>query len=89
MKKCTERTSHGVLKLPHIRLTAHSGEDSNEEIGELALVAAALQKFETLKKHARSFIMLEQPQQGVAGSVVSLERGERKTLTIPLSSLCC
>lgn len=89
MKKCVEGTSHRVPQRPHVRLTAHSGEDSDEEIGKLGLVAAALQELKALKKHASGFVVIEQPQQGITGSVVSLERGERKTLTIPLSFVGC
>lgn len=49
---------------------AHSGEDSHEEISDLGLVLAVLQKLKTFKKHVSGLIRLEQPQQGIASSIV-------------------
>lgn len=43
-------------------ITAHRGEDSHKEISKLAMIATALQKLKTIKKHTSSLIMLEQLQ---------------------------
>lgn len=65
------------------QLTAHRGEDSHKEISNLDLVWSALQKPQTLEKHASRFIRLEQPQQRITSSVVSLGQKKSKTVTRP------
>ena len=75
--------------LPQLWLTVRGVEDSHKEVSNLDLVLVALQKLQTLKKHASGFIRLEQPQQGIPSSVVALE--QKKTKTVAHSSLltCC